>query len=112
MPPNETVAVLGASSKRQRHSNQTIRTLLEYGHRVIPIHPLIRVIEGLPTAKDLGQIQDKVNTLTLYVNPERGMKLVKDMVDLGPDRVIMNPGSESDDIEEHLLGHGIPVLRA
>jgi predicted CoA-binding protein len=112
MPPNETVVVLGASPKRQRHSNETIRTLLQYGHRVIPVHPLIRVIEGLPVAKKLGQIKENVNTLTLYVNPERGIKLVKDMVDLGPDRVIMNPGAESHEMEEHLLGHGIQVLRA
>lgn len=112
MPPNETVAVLGASPKRERHSNQTIRTLLQYGHRVIPVHPLLRVIEGLPVAKNLSQIRDRVNTLTLYVNPERGIKLVRDVVALGPDRVIMNPGAESDHIEEHLLGHGIPVLRA
>ncbi len=112
MPAQETVVVLGSSPKPERHSNQAIRALLEHGHRVIPVHPLIRVIEGLPTARDLSDVREKVNTLTLYVSPERGKKLLKAMVDLRPDRVIMNPGTESEEIEAHLTTHGIPVLRA
>jgi len=53
-----------------------------------------------------------VNTLSLYVGPERGMALLKDMIDLKPERVIMNPGTESDEIEEQLSANNIPVLRA
>jgi hypothetical protein len=34
------------------------------------------------------------------------------MINLGPDRVIMNPGTESDELEEELNGKGIAVLRA
>jgi hypothetical protein len=34
------------------------------------------------------------------------------MIILGPDRVIMNPGTESDEIEEELNARGIAVLRA
>lgn len=112
MPPNETVVVLGANPKPGRHSNRAIRTLLEHGHQVIPVHPLIGEIAGVSVAKDLSHIREKVNTLTLYVDPERGKKLLKEMVDLRPDRVIMNPGTESDEIEEHLIANSIPVVRA
>ena len=112
MRRKETVVVLGANPKPERASNQTIRTLVEHGHRVIPVHPLFRVIEGLPVARDLSCIREKVNTLTIYVDAERGKKLLKDMVNLRPDRVIMNPGTESDEIEHHLISNGIPVLRA
>ena len=112
MPANETVVVLGAHPKPQRYSNQAIRTLLEKGHRVIPVHPLLPAIEGLPVARDLSQIREKVNTVTLYVNPETGEKLLKDMIDLRPDRVIMNPGTESDEIEKHLIANGIAVVKA
>jgi predicted CoA-binding protein len=112
MPGNETVVVLGANPKPERYSNKAIRSLLEHGHRVIPVHPLIREIAGVSVAKDLSQIQERVNTLTLYVNPEKGQELLKDMVDLRPDRVIMNPGTESDEIEEHLIANGISVIRA
>lgn len=112
MPANETVAILGASPKPERHSNQAVRALIKNGHRVIPVHPLLKQIAGVPAVPALSNIDNKVHTLTLYVGPERGIKLLKEMIDLRPDRVIMNPGTESDKIEEQLTAAGIDVLRA
>ena len=43
------------------------------------------------------------NSFSLHVGPERGMALLKDMIDLKPERVIMNPGTESDEIEERRI---------
>jgi predicted CoA-binding protein len=112
MPANETVVVLGASPKPERYSNQAVRALVEHGHRVIPVHPLLKEIAGVPAVSALSGITVPVNTLTLYVGPERGKELLQDMINLGPDRVIMNPGTESDDLEEELNAKGIAVLRA
>ena len=112
MSANETVAVLGASPKPERHSNQAVRALVKNGHRVIPVHPLLKQIAGVPAVPALSRIDEAVNTLTLYVGPERGIKLLKEMIDLKPDRVIMNPGTESEEIEEQLTAQGINVLRA
>jgi predicted CoA-binding protein len=112
MSANETVVVLGASPKPERYSNKAVRALVEHGHRVIPIHPILKQIEGIPTVPALSGVKDPVNTLTLYVGPERGKELLQDMISLVPDRVIMNPGTESDKIEKELNAKGIPVLRA
>ena len=112
MSANETVVVLGASPKQERYSNQAVRALVEHGHKVIPVHPLLKQIAGVPAVTALNQINGTVNTLSLYVGPERGMALLKDMIDLRPERVIMNPGTESDEIEEQLSANNIPVLRA
>ena len=112
MPANETVVVLGASPKPERYSNQAVRALVEHGHRVIPVHPLLKKIAGVPAVSTLSGITVPVNTLTLYVGSERGKELLQDMINLGPDRVIMNPGTESDELEEELNGKGIAVLRA
>ena len=112
MPANETVAVLGASPKSERHSNQAVRALVKHGHRVIPVHPLLKQIAGVPAVPALSHIDEEVDTLTLYVGPERGIKLLKEMIDLRPYRVIMNPGAESEKIEEQLTAKGIKVLRA
>jgi uncharacterized protein len=35
----QRVAVLGASHKPERYSNQAVRMLKEYGHTVIPVTP-------------------------------------------------------------------------
>ena len=112
MPANETVVVLGASPKPERYSNQAVRALVEHGHRVIPVHPLLKKIAGVVAVPTLSGVKEPVNTLTLYVGPERGKELLQEMIKLGPDRVIMNPGTESDEIEEELNASNIPVLRA
>jgi len=112
MPAKETVVVLGASPKPERYSHQAVRALVEHGHRVIPVHPLLKNIAGVPAVPGLTHINGKVNTLTLYVGPELGMKLLPEMIELLPDRVIMNPGTESDEMEAHLKDKGIEVLRA
>ena len=112
MPANKTVVVLGASPKPERHSNQAVCALVESGHRVIPVHPLLKKIAGVPAVPSLTHINGAVNTLTLYVDPKRGKELLQQMIDLKPDRVIMNPGTESDEIEDHLNAKGIDVLRA
>jgi len=112
MPAKETVVVLRASPKPERYSNQAVRALLEHGHRVIPVHPLLKKIAGVPAVPGLTHINGKVNTLTLYVGPELGIKLLPEMIDLQPDRVIMNPGTESDEIEARLKNEGIEVLKA
>jgi predicted CoA-binding protein len=112
MSANETVVVLGASPKPERYSNQAVRALVEHGHRVIPVHPLLKKIAGVVAVPALSGVKDPVDTLTLYVGPERGKELLQDMINLGPDRVIMNPGTESDEIEEELNAKGIAVLRA
>ena len=112
MPANETVVVLGASPKPERYSNQAVRALVEHGHHVIPVHPLLKKIAGVVAVPALSSFKGPVNTLTLYVGPERGKELLQDMIKLGPDRVIMNPGTESDEIEEELKANNITVLRA
>lgn len=108
----QRVAVLGASPKPDRASNQAVRRLRQHGHHVIPVHPAHDEIEGLPVARELAAIGGPVDTLTVYVGPRRGEELVDRIVALAPGRVIFNPGTESDVVERRLRERGIPVLRA
>lgn len=106
------VVVLGASTKPMRYSNQAVRRLLEQGYRVTPVHPRFEEIEGLKVAKDLSQVPQPVDTLTLYVGPERMRPMIDDLIYLKPDRVIFNPGSESAELRHRLEQAGIHWLEA
>jgi predicted CoA-binding protein len=108
----ERVAVLGASHKPERYSNKAVRMLVEYGHEVIPVTPGRKVIEDLPVSPDLGSIEGPVDTLTLYVGPERSAQLQDAILALKPGRVILNPGTESPDLEQALTEAGIPWQHA
>jgi predicted CoA-binding protein len=108
----QRVAVLGASHKPERHSNQTIRLLLTHGHTVVPINPRLDTAEGIPVVHALGEIDGVIDVLTLYVGPERSAPLAEDIVQLNPGRVIFNPGTESTALEARLDAAGIPHERA
>jgi len=107
---DHVVAVLGASRKPARYSNQALRLLKSGGYRVIPVHPQIAEIEGIAVSPTLCMISDKVHTLTLYVGPERSRGMMQDIVDLNPARVIFNPGTESRELEHTLRSHYIECI--
>ncbi len=92
------VAVLGASPKKERYSNKAIQMLRSHGHRVIPVNPAQKEIDGLPVVARLTDIQQPVDTVTVYVGPAHIGALIPDIVKLNPRRVIMNPGAESDEL--------------
>ena len=107
-----TVAVLGASPKPERYSNQAVRLLLEHGHRVIPIHPIIKAIEGLPVSASLSDVAEGIDTLTIYVSPALSTPLTDDILALHPRRVIFNPGTENPTLNAVLTEAGIDIEEA
>jgi len=105
------VVVLGASNKPHRYSYKAIRMLQEYGHGVIPVHPRLENIDGLVVKHRTAHIDIPVDTLTLYIGPQRIAPLIDDIIQLNPSRVILNPGTESEELELALLHNKIGFLK-
>lgn len=109
--PTQTVAVLGASDNPERYSHMAVMLLKDHGHTVIPIHPALGSIAGLPAVKGLRDAPP-VDTLTLYVGAAKLPAMADDIVRLRPGRVIFNPGTESPEVQAALDAAGIPWLEA
>lgn len=111
----EVVVVVGASKDPSRYSYKAIEMLKEYGHTPLPVHPRETEVLGYRVYSDLKKIIQegiKVDTVTMYVNPEISNKFEEDLILLKPKRVIFNPGSENPLLASHLLGRGIEVEEA
>lgn len=106
------VAVLGASNNPGRVSYQAIQRLRNYHHDVIPVNPRGGEIQGLDVLPSVRDIQVSVDTVTMYVGPQRQALLINDIVDLRPRRVIFNPGSENPTFYSRLRDAGIDVEEA
>ena len=106
------VAVLGASPKPDRYSNMAVRLLKDHGYDVIPVHPAHETIEGLPVVADLAAIKGACDTLSLYLGPANTGPMIDQIVKLAPGRVIFNPGTESQPLQDALEAAEIPYLQA
>jgi predicted CoA-binding protein len=106
------VAVLGASDNPERYACKAVERLLEKGYTVIPVNPKLQTLQGLPVLPSLGDIKKPVDTLSVYLSPERATPLTADILALKPARVILNPGTENPALEQSLDKAGIPFLHA
>ncbi len=109
---NKKVVVLGASDNPERYSYKALKLLDEHGYEVIPVHPKLSEIEGFSVVSSLSGIKEKIGTLTVYIGPERIRSLIPEIINLKPGRVILNPGTESDELKAALDEAGIKYLEA
>lgn len=109
---SENIVVLGASPKPERYSNKAVTMLTEKGYNVIPVHPAVSSVNGIRVTADLANIKDEIHTVTLYVNGSMVETMVDKIAALKPQRVIFNPGTESEAAQKALGEKGIEVVQA
>lgn len=90
--------VLGASMKPERYSHMAVRSLLDYGFPVVAIGRRSGWIADIPVSKDLIYDGD-IHTVTLYMNASNQSEFLQYILDLYPQRIIFNPGTENPALE-------------
>jgi len=86
--------VLGASPNPERYSNIAVHRLVSKGHEVIAVGTRKGSIAGIPILNDQPELKG-IDTITLYVNPQRQEQYYDYLLRLKPGRVIFNPGTEN-----------------
>ena len=108
----ETVVVLGASPKPERYSFKAVKLLADYGHQVLPVNPYHPEVAGIPCVASVDQLQEKVDTISVYVRADLLSKDIAKIIALAPRRVIFNPGTESDEMAAAFNAAGIATEEA
>lgn len=109
---NLTTAILGASDKPERYSYKAMIMLKTHGHDSYLIHPTLIKINNQKVYKNLDEIKGSIDTITLYIKPELQKTVEKMLIASKARRVIFNPGTENQDLEDKLKASGKVVLRA
>ena len=66
-----TIALVGASPKPDRPSNQVMRYLLDVGYRVIPVRPLdCDEVHGVPCVATLAEVEEPIDLVDVCRRPE------------------------------------------
>ena len=77
------IALVGASPKPERDSNDVMRYLLEHGYEVYPVNPRYDEALGRKCYPSVLDIPDEVDIVDLFVRPEFTMDYVEQAIEKG-----------------------------
>lgn len=103
--------VLGASENPGRYSYMAVNRLLNAGHEVVAIGKSKGSIRNIPIKTD-QEIEQNIDTITLYLNPLNQQKYYDYIIATKPKRIIFNPGTENIELESLAEGSGIETIEA
>ena len=106
------VAVVGASRKPERYSNRALQMLASHGHSPVPVSKTGHAILGYTGYAALTAVPGPIDTVTVYLSPEKQPPVIQDILAVRPRRVIFNPGAENPQAAAVLVRHGIEVVEA
>jgi predicted CoA-binding protein len=94
------VAVVGASSNREKFGNRALRAFRAQGYEVVAITPHEQKIEGVETYRSVLDVPGTLDMATVYVPPRIGVKLLPEFAQKGIPEIWINPGAESRELIE------------
>ena len=103
--------VIGASENKSRYSNLATNNLVQKGHEVVALGRRPGQVNGVKIETEKLPLTG-VDTITLYLNPQNQKQYYDYILSLEPKRVIFNPGTENDELEELLKAKGIKAQEA
>ena len=108
---SKNTLVLGASDNSSRYSYVAVQRLRSNGHPVKAIgkHQGIVADVEIETEK---QPYHAIDTVTLYINPAHQKEYYEYILSLNPKRIIFNPGTENQELEELARTNHIEAVEA
>jgi len=103
--------VLGASLHKNRYAHLAIRRLQHQNFPVVGIGSRTGMVGETSIHTEKIPLKN-IHTVSIYLNPENQEEYYSYIVDLNPDRVIFNPGTENPRFEALLSHHKIPFERS
>jgi predicted CoA-binding protein len=103
--------VLGASEHPDRYSYLAVQRLRAQGYPVVALGNRPGQIGDVPIVTGQQPLEG-IDTVTLYLNPQRQEAYYNYILSLHPRRIIFNPGTENEDLQEMARAKGIETLEA
>ena len=90
----KTVAIVGASSNREKFGNKALRAFAKRGYTVIPINPKEATVEGYHTYASVLDVPGTIDLATIYVPARAGVRVMDELARKGVGQIWLNPGAD------------------
>jgi len=105
--------IIGAANNPSRYAYMAGQMLTQYGHEIV----LVGIRKGEMQGKEILDIRERpeikdVDTVTMYINPQRQEEWREYILSLNPKRIIFNPGTENEEFEEQAEKKGTEAIEA
>lgn len=106
---NKKTLVIGASDNPARYSNMAINLLRKHNHTVIALAKRAGKVGDVDFQTEFPLNED-IHTVTMYVGAARQLEYYQALIELKPERVIFNPGTENFELSDMLEMRGIETI--
>jgi uncharacterized protein len=96
--PEATIAVVGATDNPQKYGSVIYKDLKRKGYRVYPVNPGRDTVDGDTAYATVADLPVAPDIIDLVVPAEVGVKVVRQALDVGYDRIWVQPGAESPEL--------------
>lgn len=101
--------VLGATTNPERYAYLATMRLAQKGHEVVPVGVKEGDIGGITIQHGMPDVKD-VDTVTLYLGAARQKDYYNYILGINPKRIIFNPGTENEELEQLAQEKGIETV--
>ncbi|MEK7781381.1 MAG: CoA-binding protein [Verrucomicrobiota bacterium] len=108
----KTIAIIGASTDRNKFGNKAVRAFRLQGYEVFPVNPKEETVEGLRAYKSISEVPIRPQMISVYLPPPVLAKVLPDIAAKGCDELWLNPGTESDEVLAAAERLGLNVIQA
>ncbi len=105
-------AVVGASDKQGSFGYKIVKKLEAHGYNLFLVSPNYDTIGNYPVYKSIKDIKEKIDVVQFVVNPRIGTAVVKECIEIGIDKIWLQPGTRSEEIINEAQENGITVIQS
>ena len=103
-------AIVGASNRRDKFGNKSLRAHRLAGFKTYAVNPIEKMIEGEPAYARLADLPAKPQRISVYLPPVRTLAMLGEIAAVGAQEVWFNPGAADEKVFAEARRLGIAAI--